>query len=186
MSDPEYRFYYNDNGDYLGGLYDGDPIPSGWVHYTVTPPPSMTGSSIDSPTSLNPPIEKWSFAKNNWFVPFTIERLKRYRDIMISVLVSYDNGEQEFDVVNTVDAYNALSRICQGIPIENDIAGIIKWKNMDGNYYDASYSDMQNLFFLCFRREQDCRNAEEATLAAHAVMPYVDLEDAIDYFQQQL
>lgn len=175
----EYRFYYDENGDYLGAIYDTDPIPSGWVTYTIIVPPSLLAGSGSV-------LEKWSFAKNNWYMPFTIQRLKDYRDQKIGVELSFDTGSAELNVVNNVESYSALSRICNGIPIENDPLGFVKWKNIDGEYHDANYADIQSLFFLCYRREQDCRNAEQLVLANNLITPYVDLADATDDFDTEI
>lgn len=179
------RFYYNNLGDYIGQIADEDPIPDGWITYTYEAPPSIEGPSIDNPNGVLPfPIEKWDFVESKWYVPFTTLRLKTYRDIKISIQVEYNNDYVVFDVVNNIDSYTALSRICTGLPIEN--SGTVMWKNLDGLYHEASFSDIQELFKACYRREQDCRNAEAAVLANHLITPYIDFQDSIEDFNTEI
>lgn len=175
----EFRFYYDENGDFLGGLYDTDPVPSGWVTYTTITPPSYE-------IGYNPPLEKWSFTKEDWYLPFTLIRLKEYRDSKIAILLDVNNGANSFDVINNIESYTALSRICGGIPIQNLPNDTIMWKNTDGNYLEASYSDIQSLFRLCYLREQNCRKAEAHVLSINSSTPYIDLGDAEEDFNNYL
>lgn len=182
-----YRYYYDMSGNYIGGLFDGDPIPPGWTTFTYNAPPSFDGPSIDNPNGpINPPIEKWSFINNNWYVPFTTTRLKIYRDLKIFINLEYNNGSTVFDVFNNVESYDSLGRIAGAVVVENSDTGTVMWKNLNGEYEEATYADMQSLFHICYRREQDCRNAESYVLAQNAITPYVDFADATTDFDNQL
>lgn len=184
----EYRYFYDSEGIYIGGRYETDPPIVGWDTYTLTAPPSLIGPSIDYPDELlgiGTPIERWDFSKNDWYVPFTLERLKRYRDRKINIIIEYNNGTKIFDIFNSAEASQGLSKICSGMLLENDNVEIA-WKNLNGTYVDAAYSDLQALFKACYQREQECRMAERAVLSMNDVTPYTDLADASEDFDIEI
>lgn len=108
------------------------------------------------------------------FTPYLLEQMKIYRDQKVAIVIEHDNGSATFDILNNRDSYNGLSVVCQGLPIEHNAEAMIQWKNLDGNYVEAGYDDMQNLFYKCFRREQDGRVAESVVINNHLTTPYTD------------
>lgn len=173
----EYRWYYNEDGEYVGAIYDTDPLPSGWGSYSytlITPPSALIGQPI---------TEKFNGTK--WYFEFSTQRLKDYRDSKIWVGLAYTNGVDEFNIINTPEASQALGKICSGLLLIEDETPIA-WKNVDGAYLEASYSDMQGLFKVCYQREQLCRTAEKFVLDKNEVDPYTDIDDAYSDFDTQI
>lgn len=183
------RWYYDEEGNYIGQYLDEDPIPPEYITYTYIAPPSLLAPSIDypdGPFGVGSPIEKWDFIGGNWFVPFTLTRLKKYRDNQTNVELEYDNTSTVFNILLSPDSYTAISRIGGAIPIKPPSDGTIQWKNIDGQYYEADFADMQKLYERCYDREQNCRKAESYVLGLHAGTPYEDFADAVSDFDDRL
>jgi hypothetical protein len=174
--DPEFRFYYDENGNFLDGKFETDVIPPGWETYTLLPPPSyLTGQQV---------VEKFNGTK--WVFQFSNDRLKSHRDQRIQVEVTFNNGETEFVIMNDSGTRAALDEVAQGILIAGD-NGTIAWKTVNGySTADATYSDIQGMYLACHQRTQLCRKAEKVVLENHAATPYTDVDDAYSDFDAEL
>jgi hypothetical protein len=174
--DPEDRFYYDEEGNFLGYLVEGDPIPPEYgAAYTLVYYPGYPNSP-----------KNYKFNGIKWVIPFSTGILKDYRDVKTAIDISVVRGSFEFNVKNDQGGFNALLGINTGIPLENNPSATVSWKNLDGQYVLATYADMGELFYKCYRRQQDCRNAERAVLEANAVAPYIDIDDAYADFDNEL
>lgn len=172
----EYRFYFDENGDFLGAIYDFDPVPPGWTTYTLLVPNSWE-------TGSNPPLEKWSFTRNNWYLPYTEEKVAEHRDMMIEVIVTYDNGEKVLTVMNDERTRSALLRVKSDL--EARPASTLYFQTFDSDEY-LGLSDITGLFIASREREQKCFDAFKAVRDEHAINPFEATEDAIYFFNNQI
>lgn len=178
--EPEFRWYYDENGTFVGAIFDTDPFPPQWSSYSytlITPPSVLAGGNY---TSI---VETFNGTK--WVYAFDITRLKNYRDSKIEVELSYNNDSDEFNIMNKKESSEALGKICSGLLLIKDETPVA-WKNLDGMYVEATYSDMQGLFKACYQREQLCRTAEKFVLDKNEVTPYIDIDDAYADFNTQI
>lgn len=159
---------------YIGIHPDNEEFWDEYINSGVTTYPPKPSNYHDMDT-----VNWVWFLNQTKFTPYFYEQMKEYRDQKTAIEIVYDNGVTEFTAINNPETALALTRLCAWMPIANDNLGIIPWRNADGSYHDASYSDLQNLFYKCVAREEYCRKAESVIITNHQNTPYTDYTLAI-------
>ena len=117
------------------------------------------------------------------FTAYLVSQIGFYRDAKTQVNVSYDNGTDEFTVLNDDRTRQALLQKANRLQLEPDET--INFQTVNG-YFDLSIMDIQGLFRACDMRQQDCFDASKYVFDTHAVTPYETIQDAKDDFDSQL
>ena len=174
----------------VNGLIDSiafSPDPG----YVLVPDNAFPGDAFyGTPPVLIPnPGQFWMWSGTEFvfdevsFHPYFEEQIALYRDQMSSVNVSFDNGTEEFTVLNDERTRAALQQKMASLELRP--ASTVNFETY-GGYYDLTLVDVSGLFQACDDRQQACFDATKVIKDNHETTPYTNMQDAYNDFDAEL